>query len=315
MSFPNHVATVSAYLDAYRKELDSARREVLSARFSRYLILACWKKMRSRVSHWAVVGIICNLALAPHETLLRMKVQPSTQADKRLAMNLMALNNVSGLDGPLSYYQPPYANEDASISCLLRACEDSRPLYTKDTAIDFHRLLVGTLLAYASLVEGYYKASPTERAQIDKHLSISGTLLRLVLYSDAFDCHMKSLVQANPPILSFPMSDHIDEYVDFARDRDIRCQRPYGSHQKSGSGGEGEEKLGSSMAGESKQAGVGDDNKLGSTSDVIGENKDEDKTFDTTNEVDNILSHTGAPGHSVEFPINSWHLQVKLFLL
>ena len=48
------------------------------------------------------------------------------------------------------------------------------------------------------------------------------------------------------------------------------------------------------MAGEFKQAGIGNDNKLSSTSDVIDENEDEDKTFDTTNKVDNILSHTRA---------------------
>ena len=179
--------------------------------------------MRMRVSHWAVVCIISHLCLAPHEALLHMKVQPSIQADGRLVKNLLALDDIRCLDGPLSYYQRQYANGDTSIPHLLRACRDSQPLYTWDTAINFHRLLVGTLLAYASLLEDY-RTRHAERAQIDKQLCLYGSLLDVILFSDAFDCHIRSLVQANPPMLSLPMSDQIDHYVEFARDFNIHCK-------------------------------------------------------------------------------------------
>ena len=64
--------------------------------------------------------------------------------------------------------------------------------------------------------------------------------------------------------------------------------------KKSRLGGEGKEKLRSSMAGESKQPGVSNNNELGGTSNAgfdTNEDKDEDETLDTTNEVDDILSH------------------------
>ena len=241
-----------------------------------------------QASHWAVVGIICHLALAPREALLHMEVQPSTRVDRRLAMNLLALDEIAALDGPVSYYQrsSPIKKASDSIPHLLRACKDSRPLYTRDTAFDFHRLLVGTLLAYASLLERY-GTMRSERAQIDQQLALSSSLLRVILFSDAFDCHIRSLVQTSPPILSLPMSDRIDNYVNFARTRHIRCTRPRGS------GEEGKEKLGPSMAEESKQPGV----ELGSTSDIgFDADENEDETPDTTNEVDDILSHTEGQG-------------------
>ena len=87
------------------------------------------------------------------------------------------------------------------------------------------------------------------------------------------------------------MSDQIDHYIEFARDLNIHCKRP---REKFRLGGEGKEKLRSSMAGESKQPGVNNDNKLGGTSNAgfdTNEDEDEDETLDTTNEVDDILCH------------------------
>ena len=80
-----------------------------------------------RASHWAVVGIICHLALAPQEALLHMEVQPSTRVDRRLAMNLSALDEIAALDGPVSYYErsSPIKKASDSIPHLLHACKDS----------------------------------------------------------------------------------------------------------------------------------------------------------------------------------------------
>ena len=177
-----------------------------------------------QASHWAVVGIMSYLALAPHEVLLHMEMQLSTWVDKRLVMNLLALDEIAVLDSLMSYYQcsSPIKKTSDPIPHLLHACKDSQPLYTRDTAINFHRLLVGTLLAYASLLE-CYGTMCAERAKIVQQLALSSSLLCLILFSDVFDCHIMSLVQIDPPILSLPMSDHIDNYVNFASTCHIRC--------------------------------------------------------------------------------------------
>ena len=80
-----------------------------------------------QASHWVVVSIMSYLALAPHEVLLHMEMQPSTRVDKQLAMNLLALDEIAVLDSLVSYYQcsSPIKKASDSIPHLLHACKDS----------------------------------------------------------------------------------------------------------------------------------------------------------------------------------------------
>ena len=75
ISLSAHIATVEAYLNAYRTESADIKQNLdLSIVFSHYLILACWRKMQKWVGHWAIVCIMSQLALIQHNALLDLRV-------------------------------------------------------------------------------------------------------------------------------------------------------------------------------------------------------------------------------------------------
>jgi len=313
VSFPDHIVTVSSYLEAYRREQDEKTRMVLRGRFTEYLISACWPKMLSRAKHWVMVGLVSELAKVPYNILLDMEEVPSNEPDTRLATILLDVDKADYLKGPLSFCQPPgYTKGDNSIPGLLTTSKGSRPLYTKVTAIEFHRLLVGTLILYAWLIAVYAKSNivPEERFAAAADVGLAGAFLHGILFSDAFNCHMKSLFGVEDHIVTLPTSAHFEEYCLFAQKHEIRILGPRGKRKvhgvSSGSskGGkkkselskEGKKMTGLFTAGESKQAGVGDED------DGSGANADDDGIPDATSELNDQLptgmaSLESPPGH------------------
>jgi hypothetical protein len=236
--------------------------------------------MQKRVGHWAIVCVIRQLALIPHKVLSHRHAEPSTHTDRRLASLLLCLNTDGYLAQTLSHYRPHYVNGN-DIPRLLSACKERGPLYTKDTAIEFHRLMVAVLLAYAAHL------ARDRVNQEDGPIVANNILLHAVVYSSAFKAHMKSLSAADPPVLYLPMSSHIQEYQQFADENRIKCRVPRGhrassSGEGSSSSGEGNGKLGLAEQGESKEAATG------------GQNRDvEDEIVDATTESEIYVPPTG----------------------
>lgn len=185
--------------------------------------------MQKRVGHWAIVCVIRQLALVPHKALLRLSVEPSTETDVRLASFLLYLNTEGRLAKTLSHYRPKHVDGD-DIPHLLSACKKRAPLYTKDVAVEFHHLIVATLLAYAAYLARY------RVSQEDGLIVANGILLHAIVYSNAFKAHMKSLSATDPPVLGLPMSSHITEYSEFARINEIACHVPRGKRESSKQG-------------------------------------------------------------------------------
>jgi hypothetical protein len=130
----------------------------------------------------------------------------------------------------LLYYKPEYANGE-DIPHLLSLCQERTPLYTEDTVLDFHRLLVATLIAQATLLERYKKAHQVEDDRNDEEMQKIGIILGLVqrllqaiVYFHALSSHMDSLGGIQPPVIFWPLSSRIPEYLAFARANNIYCR-------------------------------------------------------------------------------------------
>jgi hypothetical protein len=222
MNFPNHVATVVEFLEAYRKEQDLELRSKLSVRFTQYLILACSAKMKARASHWAILGIITQLALVPYGVLSELKVQSSTDPDTRLARNILTLEKEEDLGAVLAFHKPNYAGgAPLTIPNLLRACKDKKPLFTQDTAIEYHHLLVASLILYETKLHDYEREVDVDKkSKLNAQLAMAGALLRVILFSKAFDCYIITVTHAgpgSPPFLLYPTSNDVKSYINYAK--------------------------------------------------------------------------------------------------
>ena len=220
-----------------------------------------------------MVGLLYQLSLIP-KGKLNIDVQLSTRPDGRLANYLISTSTAPDLStsekGPrdflrtevLPYYKPEYSNGE-DIPYLLSLCQERAPLYTEDTVLEFHRLLVATLLTQAALLQRYKKVhevrNDEEMEKIGIRLGLVERLLQAIVYSSAFSSHMDSLGGIHPPVLSWPMTSQIPEYLAFAQANDIYCRSgrspPSGNRNrrsassKEGGGAPGLEEIGSSKGG------------------------------------------------------------------
>jgi len=110
-------------------------------------------------------------------------------------------------------------------------------LYTRDTAVKFYCLLVGTPIFFATLLNHCQAASLNGKMQsIKAPVMVTGKLLHANLFSDAFDCHMKSLVDTEPRILFLLLDSHRADYYKFADENEIYCQQG-GMQERKGESG------------------------------------------------------------------------------
>lgn len=133
-------------------------------------------------------------------------------------------------------------------------------------------------------------------------LALLGTCLRKILFSDAFYCHMKSLVH----LLKLPTSGHLKEYHQFAEAHGISFQGYRGKQKVDDvSSKDGDKKPGFMgitgrlfKAGNSKQDGVSnEDMGSGATAD-----EDDDSIPDATNELSDHLPANVTTLESSESP-------------
>ena len=161
--------TVWNYLEWYRKTNDIKKRLQASSKFSEYIISACWRKMEWRIGHWGSVGLMYNLTKVDKDSLLYCitEIDPLTitkNSDFKLSMYLQDMEKTSVLEKVLSYHKyiipsdatlPSLPSKDnptkVILPCLQRLCHGDDPynLYNKETALEFHHLLIATLLYYA----------------------------------------------------------------------------------------------------------------------------------------------------------------------
>lgn len=123
--------------------------------------------MVRRIGHWAAVGLMYNLKMAPvsalsFESLIIDDEAPGS--DFKLSMYLRAIerNKSYRITSITSLPMLPFQMIQQSRSCsrvLQRLChENAHNLYNKETVKKFHRLLVASMLCYASALRDLHKA-------------------------------------------------------------------------------------------------------------------------------------------------------------
>lgn len=142
--------TLASYLNNYRKakKSDQAR---YSRAFSQYIVAACWGKMYRRITTWTAVGFIFRLhALIDgfqHKVEESWPDHPESSlgpGDRSLRQLLRDLDQVQVAQKITSFGVPH------SSGNLMSAIKGSGPIYTKETAFDFHILVCTTFINYAA---------------------------------------------------------------------------------------------------------------------------------------------------------------------
>jgi hypothetical protein len=158
----DHVATVCAYLNDYRCETDIGERSKLSDLFSAYLLSLCWQKMHARVMSWPVIGLIWNMRILLDSDAPVLEKRGDDYAwsthvpgpgDRSLA-EFLASNIFDRLVQDVA--DATHGTIHTLLTAVRMVPEDKPEMqftvgfYTKETFMDFHRLLVGCLMRYAT---------------------------------------------------------------------------------------------------------------------------------------------------------------------
>jgi hypothetical protein len=133
--------------------------------------------MERRIGHWAAVGLMYNLSEIKDESLSFDDEAPDTkQIDFKLSLYLQAMAGESLVKilkfHPLVIPSDTILPEGDStgteivLPCLQRLCQETpHSIYNKETVIEFHHLLVATMLCYARSLRGLRKAHEMQSKQ------------------------------------------------------------------------------------------------------------------------------------------------------
>jgi hypothetical protein len=189
-------------------------------------------KMLKRISHWYSEGFIYRLSLVDEKLL-----QHEAPAVDHTKLTVHTDTNLSGLlvtakekiNTAIMRWCPD-TNMRSELGGLLAACEsmkllpqskidlDSQALYqpglySKTTCVDFHRLLVGTLLAYGHALEGFGQARRTgiDVLSCAEQLWLCTTLLWRIAYSHMLTQHLVLLVEQQWLVLPTNNEENIEQ--------------------------------------------------------------------------------------------------------
>jgi len=158
-----HIKTVVGYLNGYRNA-SPEEQEKYARCFSSYLLVFCWRKMHSRIVSWPAVGIIQGLDSILTNNSVMQAIDDFAwdslsnkrgRGDRTLAKVLAAAAATGTVIPDIIKLLP---DNHQSIAKLLEVVncavmDEHYHIYNKDTALDFHRLLVGTLIGWARSLE------------------------------------------------------------------------------------------------------------------------------------------------------------------
>jgi hypothetical protein len=194
--------------------------------------------MYQRISSWSGLGFVFSLKsffwsfferqIKRHDFSKDSELARRDVADKALADYMV--NNpdvVDGLEGAFS--ETPFLEEHRGFRALMTTAKSAEePLYTKETAPQFHRLLLATLILFGVFLNGVFsKLYISEDAETAFMLIKEITkLLYLILRSSAFKHHIRIITNNG---YDMNLLTHYDEkediYLTFAYDNMIR-RRP-----------------------------------------------------------------------------------------
>ena len=177
--------------------------------FTIYLMTRSWRKMHRRIHHWSSQGFIYYLSKVD-ETALR-DAAPATSPlrnDFPLSVKLMSMDRKNDIQ---KFVTTTSTGMPLAITSLLTACQDMEMmprqeglddedevsgLYNKTTCVEFHQLLVSTLLSFGKVLEAYADAcgKPFEDlVHRAAEVYACSTLLWFIGYSRMLRNHLKLL--------------------------------------------------------------------------------------------------------------------------
>jgi len=158
VTLQDHTKTLAAYLNDY-KEATDREKEVYASSLTSYLLTVCWEKMYNRISSWPAIGLMSELHASIgtlSEGLNRFHWDALSnnagRGDRTLANTLTDAGAKEAIPMLMRCLK---LTEHQSVSDLLVAAKvavanGSYCFYNKDTAKQFHCLLVAVLIGFAS---------------------------------------------------------------------------------------------------------------------------------------------------------------------
>src|ERR1700722_11877010 len=169
---PNHIATVEEYLNVFRHlKPDTTQQIHLFRQFTHYIIASCSEKMIRRMRHWSSRGFIYSLGNIKDQSVQNAyqlfasatKGSPlSKRKDSALGNILrdMRADEVSQLmrgypgnsNGQMDLH---LTSLQASFKDMLDSKLEPADLYNEQTSVEFHHLLVATLMGYGEALANF----------------------------------------------------------------------------------------------------------------------------------------------------------------
>ncbi|KAF8328010.1 hypothetical protein F5887DRAFT_1009523 [Amanita rubescens] len=247
ISLQDHVATVFDYLNDYK---DSSNWIKNGDRFINYLLAACWRKMYQGISSWSGLGFVYSLKSLWNLFEIRIK-QYNFSKDSELAHRSLIdqgladymVNNPVIMDALEQAFPPetPFLSEHQGFQALMMTAKSTEgPLYTKETAPQFHRLLLAALILFGFSLNDMFEKNLNEsdveilegkksRFALVKNVT---KLLYFILRSSAFNHHIRIITRGGYEMdLLTHHNKEEDIYLNFAYDHKIR-RRPDNSDNK-----------------------------------------------------------------------------------
>ena len=151
----DHISTLEHYLELHQQH--RARRRKLHHLLMKFLVVHCWEKMLRRINNWSSQGYIYSLGVvnlkqlgdvlaSNHKTLPEKYTKRNNKELARLVISMVENGQMAS-----AIVEPcQRAKEDWGPVVLTNLVASLRAggTYNETTYIEFHRLLLSTLLAY-----------------------------------------------------------------------------------------------------------------------------------------------------------------------
>ena len=207
------------YLARHKKLLDANERAKDENYFAVYLVVQCWRKMFQRIVDWSSQGYITELGDVPVDKLeLDASYAPHRNRHNidlaRIVLSMANKGQIRSLImepcGRPEWRSERLTNLLSTFTQLKHQTAQHHEMYNLNTCVEFHRLLVATLLAYG-------RALSTLRDKKDNASFMCvwrcGGLLREIASSLMLRQHLKACAKW----LSIPINQtkHLVKYQDY----------------------------------------------------------------------------------------------------
>ena len=226
------------YLRKHRQVLDVTDRANHEHLFALYLVAQCWLKMFRRITSWSSQGYIFTLSEVKEEEL-RISASPSLHPNRSnhgLASIVLEMVDRGAMESMImkACGKPSWSSERLTnlVAVFEQLTEPDAPeqhgyMYGPTTCIEFHRLLLATLLAFGNALSALNdtpRTSGNDWGKKCQRVWFCGSLLREIASSLMLRQHL----QTCQTWLSTPINKNEDlkRYRDYTGFPSVGCRNP-----------------------------------------------------------------------------------------